>query len=137
MPMAVRTNIPRPGWFVFEYPMVPLKVVDGDTVDCLFDRGFGSTDALRFRLADIDAPEMRGKNASPEGPVARDFVVNWFEERGDLSLVIRTVKGHPSTVGIGDGAFGRWLGNVLDAAGDSLAEDIVQAGLAARGFMPS
>ncbi len=136
MEAPLQFDIPRPFDFLFQYPMVPIAVVDGDTIDCLIDRGFGDTQAFRCRLADLDAPEMRGENASPAGREAMYFVVRWFEEREGAPLVLYTAKGHKSTKGIGDGSFGRWLGNVLDEGADSLAEALIRAGHAERGFMP-
>lgn len=130
-------KIPRPEGFRFEYPAIPLDVVDGDTIDCVIDRGFGGSNGFRCRLADVDAPEMRGKNASPAGREATDFVQRWFDERAGRPFVLHTEKGHPSTIGIGDGSFGRWLGNFTDEMGNSLVEALIQNGHAERGFMPS
>lgn len=36
------------------------RVVDGDTIDCEVDAGFCITVTERFRLLDVDAPEVRG-----------------------------------------------------------------------------
>ena len=81
-----------------------LRVVDGDTLDVVLDRGFGGRTALRFRLAE------------------------WLEERKG-HLVLRSTKGSPGAVGIGDGSFGRWAGVVIDDRdGSSLGDALVAGG---------
>lgn len=132
-----RFAIARPAGFLFTFPVAVLRVVDGDTVDTAIDRGFGETSRLRIRLADVDAPERFGAKATPAGAEAARFVEEWLEARAGR-LILRTDKGHPSTVGIGDGTFGRWLGNFYRfEAGENLADALVAAGHAARGFRPS
>ncbi len=104
-----------------------LRVIDGDTVDLRISLGFGLEAAFRFRLAGVDAPETYGAGASAAGRQAAEFVANWLADR-DGQLVVRTHKGHPSTVGIGTGAFGRWLADVVDGDGASLADALRAAG---------
>lgn len=36
-----------------------VRVVDGDTVELMCDTGFYSTHTVKFRLADIDTPELK------------------------------------------------------------------------------
>ncbi len=133
---APTARIARPEGFRFVYPVAVLDVVDGDTVDVAIDRGFGEASALRIRLADVDAPEMRGERASPAGAEAARFTAQWLEERAGR-LLLWTAKAHPSTLGIGDGRFGRWLGDFVDNWGASLADALVDQGHAERGFAPS
>lgn len=106
---------------MYEYKVVEVvRIVDGDTYDLRISLGFGMTAALRFRLKDYDAPEMYGRDAVPEGKKARDFVVSWCESR---NLAITTYKGSGETIGLGDGAFGRWLCDVWDRdTGESLID---------------
>ena len=44
----------------FTYYGVTTKVVDGDTVDAVIDLGFNIMTRVRFRLNDINAPELKG-----------------------------------------------------------------------------
>ena len=105
-----------------------IRVVDGDTLDVVLDRGFGVRTALRFRLDGVNAHEIYGKNASEAGRVAKRFVEQWLEERKG-HLVLRSTKGSPGAVGIGDGAFGRWAGVVVDDRdGSSLGDVLVAEG---------
>lgn len=119
-----------PGEFHWEWPILEvLNVVDGDTVDLVFDRGFGGRQALRVRLMSIDAYELRGPKATEKGREADAFVEDWLDgRRGPYVLVSK--KGAPGAVGIGDGSFGRWAGIIFDAAGVSLGDDLLTAGLA-------
>lgn len=109
-----------------------LRVVDGDTIDCrvilkqdkanlgmglLMDQRLVAT--VRYRLAGIDTPELTGPNAEPAGMEARDFTRAWLNDHPRLK--VHTEKGSDATVGIGDGAFGRWLARFKDAdTGDDL-----------------
>ncbi len=111
-----------------------LRVVDGDTIDARIDLGFGLQAAFRFRLAHVDAPETRGPS-SEAGARAREFVEQWLAERTgehleeDVVLVV-TAKSHPSTVGLGDGAFGRWAADFIDINGVWLSTALIACGLA-------
>jgi micrococcal nuclease len=103
------------------------RVVDGDTVDCRIALGFGLEATFRFRVADIDTPEVYGSGATPEGVEASAFTAEWLVARSGR-LLVRTSKGNPGTAGIGTGAFGRWLGTFLGPDGESLADDLRSAG---------
>lgn len=115
---------------MYEYRVVEIiRVVDGDTVDCVISLGFGLTAAFRFRLFDFDAPETRGAQADPErGPAAARFAHEWLAQR-EGQLLVRTEKSSDATVGIGDGAFGRWLATFVDQdTGERLQEAMREAG---------
>ena len=45
-----------------EYSGKVLRVVDGDTVDCIIDLGFDISIRKRCRLHGIDTPEVRSKD---------------------------------------------------------------------------
>ena len=107
------------------------NVVDGDTVDAIISLGFGLTATMRFRVPGIDTPELFGPNATDRGRQARDFTINWFNT--NHNVVVRTFKGAHSTVGLGDGAFGRWLGDFYDTdSGEHLSAALYGAGLDKR-----
>lgn len=86
-----------------------IEIIDGDTVDCIIDRGFGATNRFRFRLYGIDTPE-RGE---PDFQRMKDFVKAWFviDPVDTEPIIVRTFKSVSTTKGIGDGSFGRWLGD--------------------------
>lgn len=110
---------------MYEYRVIEIiNVVDGDTIDTRISTGFGDAKSIRLRLFDIDAPELTGRYAdSIRGPAARDFVVNWLTDR---RLKVKTEKGSQATIGIGDGAFGRWLGTFIDLETDEVLQDAMR-----------
>lgn len=112
---------------MYEYAVEILRVVDGDTVDCRIALGFGLTSTLRFRVAGVDTPEVYGRLAQASGDAAREFTARWLAERYGR-LRVRTFKGAQNTVGIGDGAFGRWAAAFLDHVDNDLASALRAAG---------
>lgn len=95
-----------------------IRVVDGDTVDCRIDLGFGVAIDERFRLLGVDAAEIVG---SEREPALRAKA--WLEARlgqAPDTLHVESQK-HDS--------FRRWLGRFFDRAGD-VAEDMIEAGMA-------
>ena len=48
----------------FKYAAKVIKVIDGDTIDCVIDLGFYVSTHERFRLYGIDTPEKTSKNAT-------------------------------------------------------------------------
>jgi len=83
---------------MYEYRCVILKVIDGDTVDADVDLGFDVHMKMRFRLADIDAPEMR----TEEGKIVRDWLVRTLQVGS--TCVVRTNKDRREK-------YGRYLGS--------------------------
>lgn len=114
---------------MYQYKVIEiLNVVDGDTVDCRISLGFGLSAAIRVRVAEIDTPESFGRYADPVlGPAATEFASGWLDERAG-GLILQTFKSSDVTVGIGDGAFGRWLGHFTDADGNTLTAALIAAG---------
>jgi endonuclease YncB( thermonuclease family) len=102
-----------------------LRVVDGDTVDARISLGFGQTATLRFRLTGVDAPEVYGPQASEEGKRIRDLVEDWLMARAGR-LKVETYKGSAATVGLGDGAFGRWLADFIDLETEERLSAVVE-----------
>lgn len=77
------------------------RVVDGDTVDVLFDLGFGNYRRERLRLNRIDAWERRGEERE-KGIEATDYLTELIEgER----VTIQTVKDKK-------GKYGRYLAEI-------------------------
>ena len=97
-----------------EFPCVIINVVDGDTVDCRIDLGFGVYVLRRIRLLDIDTPE-RGEPGYQE---AKDHMLQYS---GKPLRIITT----------GKGKFGRWLGKLYDTIdlNQSINEKMITLGL--------
>lgn len=89
-----------------------LRVIDGDTVDLRVDLGFHIQAALRFRLARINAPEMK----TVAGPLARDWALVWLNQ-----AALRVISHKTDD-------YGRWLGDIIRADGHSLSDDLLLAG---------
>ena len=85
---------------MYEYRARLVKVVDGDTVDLSVDLGFYMEGRLRFRLAEIDTPEIRGEER-PEGLKAKAYVEEVLGKAEDI--MIRTEKA---------GKYGRWIADI-------------------------
>lgn len=58
------------------------RVIDGDTIVVWIDVGYGAKLHKIIRLAEVDTPEMFGRNAVPAGRVARDYTVKWLQAAG-------------------------------------------------------
>jgi hypothetical protein len=79
-------KLPRPAHDPFLYLATVDRVVNGDTIDFIFDLGFRVLRKQRVRLASIDAPAIR----TAEGRNALDFVLdrmNAYAER-----FVRSIK---------------------------------------------
>ena len=109
---------------MYEYKARVIRVVDGDTIDCDVDLGFHMTARIRFRLANIDAPEVRGVE-KVEGKAATKWLINRLDEL-DNEVIVQTGK---------TGKYGRWIGNFYPIPDnltigelDSLSDELVKAG---------
>lgn len=89
---------------MYEYTIKDvIKVVDGDTVDILFDLGFNVFHKERVRLAGVDTPESNSKDEHEKilAHEAKEFVAIWLTSQNNLK--IKTTK---------DDKYGRILGEI-------------------------
>ena len=113
---------------MYTYRASLVRVVDGDTVDLDVDLGFYMTARIRFRLADIDAPEVRGAEKAA-GKASKAYLQELLDEVEDSEiqyLAISTSKAD---------SFGRWLATlwvVDDDAGEawSINQRMIEDGYA-------
>lgn len=107
---------------LYNYKAKVVRVIDGDTVDVDVDLGFGITRRERLRLADIDAPEIRTKDAEMKQAAiaATDFVKQWVDAVD--GVVVTTVKDNDK--------YGRYLARVYAPQGECLNDLLVEKGLA-------
>lgn len=91
------------------------RVVDADTLCLSVDVGFGISHTLKVRLLGINCPELN----TPEGVVARSFVVSWLEQHG-AKIRLQTVKDKADS-------FGRYLAYV-SVDGHCLNDELIAAG---------
>jgi micrococcal nuclease len=107
---------------MYEYKIVKVeKVIDGDTVDVLFDVGFSMFRKERVRLNGIDTPESITKDPKEKilGHDAKAFVVEWVQTQ--KTLTAKTTK---------DDKYGRILGDIYGDDGVCLNEIMVAKGYA-------
>lgn len=90
---------------MYEYRAEVVKVVDADTIDFKVDLGFKFSVELRFRVARIDAWEVRGEERE-RGLVATGFVKDLFANLGENYIVIRTDKDKT-------GKYGRYIAEII------------------------
>ena len=92
---------------MYDYKAKIVKVVDGDTVDVDIDLGFGVwLKDERVRLVGVDTPESRTRDLVEKafGLAAKEFVVNFVEQEGDIELHTASYDSK--------GKFGRILGDI-------------------------
>ena len=89
---------------MYNYKIIPLKVVDGDTIDAEIDLGFDIKVKKRVRFMGINAPESRTRDLEEKarGLAAKDRVKQLLEGCKNIQL-----KSH------GVGKFGRCLGEIM------------------------
>jgi endonuclease YncB( thermonuclease family) len=107
---------------MYEYEIVKVeKVVDGDTIDVLFDVGFSMFRKERVRLNGIDTPESTTKDAREKsmGREAKTFAAEWLRQQKTLKA--KTTK---------DDKYGRILADIYGDDGVCLNEVMVAKGYA-------
>ncbi len=89
------------------------KVVDGDTLDCVFDLGFDVMVKHRVRMLGIDTPESRTRNKNEKvyGLLSKAALKSWvhwavMSDKDDIDIQIRCPEADSR------GKFGRILGEV-------------------------
>jgi micrococcal nuclease len=108
---------------MYEYRVKEIvRVVDGDTVDCNIDLGFGISSMQRVRLHGLDTPETRSKDPR-EKQIAQDgkqFFTSWLEENKN-QLVVQTFK---------EDKYGRLLARFRASSGICVNDEMVKLGYA-------
>ena len=104
---------------MYQYRCTLERVIDGDTVDLGVDLGFRIHVHTRFRLAGIDAPELRGET-SEAGAASKIWLVEILENA--TLLMVKSTRGDK---------YGRWLADIW-ADGVNVNEEMVALGYAVR-----
>ena len=89
------------------------KIVDGDTLDCVFDLGFDVMFKSRVRLLGIDTPESRTRDLNEKvyGLISKKDLKEWvhwaiMSDRDDIEIQVRCPEKDSR------GKFGRILGEI-------------------------
>jgi micrococcal nuclease len=117
-----RYEVPPPELYWYRAKCV--NVVDGDTMDLVFDLGFRVSAHHRVRLLGVDTPEMRGPERE-RGLAVKYWVIDWMDYQHSLSewpLLVRSEKSD---------SFGRYLAEIFPRfEGASLSDQLLEGGLA-------
>lgn len=108
-----------------EYRARFVRVVDGDTFELDVDLGFHVWTRVLVRLQNVNTPERGEPNYSQ----ARDFTGHWFRENGDSEGFV-VIMPELTSRQVFVQTFVRYVAEVESFEGRSLAEDLVEAGLA-------
>jgi len=113
----------------YVYRVISHTVTDGDTLALVMDLGFGLRLHMSVRLDGLNAPEITGAER-PAGLVVAERVRQWTAQAQRL-YVRSTAR---------DKFAGRFVGVLINEAGESLNDWLLQQGLAkpydGRGPMP-
>ena len=113
---------------LYHYRATVVRVVDGDTVDVMLELGFNVSLKERVRLYGINAPESRTRDKleKVKGLAAKDFVVEWTEDRADEIVIVTRIDKR--------GKYGRVLGTIMTESGENLNELMIKEGHAVEYF---
>lgn len=106
---------------MYEYKAKLLRVIDGDTIDCIIDLGFNVRIKERVRLKGIDTPEVRTKDLEEKerGFAAKNRVIELFKGVDEFTVITEIRKGK----------YGRILGTItLPDRKISLNEMLIKEG---------
>jgi len=100
-----------------------VKIIDGDTFDCIMDLGFDVLLEARVRMAGIDTPESRTRDLEEKkfGLLAKEWLIAHLNDNIIISTQLDNEKGK----------FGRVLGTVW-AEGTNINEKMIEEHMAVR-----
>ena len=108
---------------MYTYKCKLIKVIDGDTVDCIIDLGFSIQHKVRVRLAGIDTPETRTRDLDEKkrGLEAKHRVEELIN-KNNSKFIIKTEYDRT-------GKYGRVIGTIfLSSESESLNDLLVTEG---------
>ena len=91
---------------MYEYKAKLLRIIDGDTIDCVIDLGFNVRIKERIRLKGIDTPEIRTRDLEEKerGFAAKDRVHEAFKYSDEFTVITEIDK---------KGKYGRIIGTIM------------------------
>jgi len=110
---------------MYKYKARLVRVVDGDTIDCILDLGFDVSIKERVRLKGLDTPETRTKDLNEKrlGLEAKKFVEDMFQDKGN-DVIIETEYRR--------GKYGRTIGTITFQDDTVLNEMLITEGHAVK-----
>ena len=105
----------------YVYRITEFSNYDGDSFDLTLDLGFDLITHKKTRLMGIDTPELRGGTGKSKaaGYLAKLMAQTWITEAMDGGAAYFSSEGY-------SGKYGRPLGDILNGAGDSLREYLLE-----------
>lgn len=112
---------------MYEYNGKILKIIDGDTLDVSIDLGFGISNILRVRLAEINTEELNDADMIKRAKAveAKNRVVELCEKKGADGVKISTFKDKKEK-------YGRYLAKIIFNDGACLNHILLEEGLAKK-----
>ena len=104
-----------------------IRVVDGDTIECMIDLGLRTYRKTKLRVFGINCPETRGPTKA-DGLISKAFTKEWFNVNKEF--MVRTVNNGK------EDSFGRLIAEVISVDGQLLGATMIGLGLAVP-FMDS
>ena len=114
----------RPARYWYKIPTSDIRIIDGDTIECRTDLTHGVHIDATYRLASINAPEMKGKTKAAAIQAA-GHLQEWLIDAGGY-VWIKTLKNKGNDKQIA--TFGRYVAYVFSAYGKCLNVQMVAEG---------
>lgn len=95
-----QVQTPQPDW-LWRYRATILRILDGDTVEIMFDQGLGNTSTQTCRLYGMNTPELRKDGG-------REALEALQAETGFLGCWVRTIKNRSESKAVQE-KYGRYL----------------------------
>ena len=116
----------RPSRYWYKVRTDDIRVIDGDTIECLTDLTHGVHIDAVYRLASINAPEMKGRTRKAAEESA-GFVREWLYSAGNF-IWLKSLKNRGNDKQIQ--TFGRYVAYVFGPDGGCLNVEMVAGGYA-------
>ena len=116
----------RPSRYWYKVRTDDIRVIDGDTIECLTDLTHGVHIDAVYRLASINAPEMKGQTRKAAEESA-GFVREWLYSAGNF-IWLKSLKNRGNDKQIQ--TFGRYVAYVFGPDGGCLNVEMVAGGYA-------
>lgn len=114
----------RPSRYWHRIETDDIRVVDGDTIECRTDLSHGVYVDAVYRLASINAPEMKGKTKAA-AKLAAGFASEWLLDAGG-AVWVKTLKNRGNDKQVQ--TFGRYVAYVFNLFGECLNVELVKEG---------
>lgn len=114
----------NPSRYWYKVQTGDIRVIDGDTIECLTDLTHGVHIDAVYRLASINAPEMKGRTRKA-AEVSAGFVREWLYSAGNF-IWLKSLKNRGNDKQIQ--TFGRYVAYVFGPDGGCLNVEIVKEG---------